>query len=48
MGISRWSNELVVRQFQATNDVNAEAEEATVLEAVTRRRPVKIQQTEKS
>jgi hypothetical protein len=29
-------------------DVNAEVEEATALEAVTRRQPVKIQQTEKT
>jgi hypothetical protein len=28
--------------------VNTEAEEATSLEAVTRRQPVKIQQTERS
>jgi hypothetical protein len=37
-----------VRQSPASKDVNTEAEEATTLEAVTRRRPVKIQQTEKS
>jgi hypothetical protein len=39
---------LVVRQSLAIKDVNMEAEEATVLEAVTRRQPVKIQQTEKT
>jgi hypothetical protein len=39
--------ELVVRQSPASKDVNAEAEEAMALEAVTRRQPVKIQQTEK-
>jgi hypothetical protein len=39
---------LVVRQSSASKDVNMEAEEATVLEAVTRRQPVKIQQTEKT
>jgi hypothetical protein len=43
-----WSNELVVRLSPATNDVNTESEEATALEAVTRRQPVKIQQTEKT
>jgi hypothetical protein len=36
----------VVRQSLATKDVNTEAEEAIALEAVTRRQPVKIQQTE--
>jgi hypothetical protein len=34
-----------VRQSPASEDVNMEAEEATVLEAVTRQQPVKIQQT---
>jgi hypothetical protein len=29
-------------------DVNTEAEEVTALEAVTRRQPAKVQQTEKS
>jgi hypothetical protein len=37
-----WSNELVVRQSPASKDVNSEAEEATALETVTRRQPVKI------
>jgi hypothetical protein len=32
----------------AGKDVNTEAEEATALEAVTRRQPVKLQQTEKT
>jgi hypothetical protein len=36
-----------VRQSLASKDVNTEAEEATALEAVTRRQPVKIQQTKK-
>jgi hypothetical protein len=36
----------VVRQSPANKDVNTEAEEPTILEAVTRRQPVKIQQTE--
>jgi hypothetical protein len=40
--------ELVVRQSPANKDVNTEAEEATALEAVTRRKPVKVQQTEKT
>jgi hypothetical protein len=40
--------ELVVRQTPARKGVNTEAEEATVLEAVTRRQPVKIQQIEKT
>jgi hypothetical protein len=39
--------ELDVKQSPASNDVNTEAEEATALEAITRRQPVKIQQTEK-
>jgi anti-sigma factor RsiW len=47
LGVS-WSNELVVRQSLASKDVNTEAEEAMALEAVTRRRPVKIQQTKKT
>jgi hypothetical protein len=38
--------ELVVRQPLARNDVYTEAEEATTLEAVTRRQPVKIQENE--
>jgi hypothetical protein len=37
-----------VRQSPASKDVNTEAEEATVLEAFTRRQPMKIQQTEKA
>jgi hypothetical protein len=37
-----------VRQSSASKVVNTEAEEATVLEAVTRRQPVKIRQTEKT
>jgi hypothetical protein len=37
-----------VRQSPASKDVNTEAEETTVLEAVTRPQPLKIQQTEKS
>jgi hypothetical protein len=40
--------ELVVGQSPASMDVNTEAEEATALEAVTRRQPVKMQQTEKT
>jgi hypothetical protein len=31
-----------------SKDVNTESEEATALEAVTRRLPIKIQQTEKT
>jgi hypothetical protein len=38
--------EVVVRQSPVTKDVNMEAEEATALKAVTRRQPVKTQQTE--
>jgi hypothetical protein len=41
-------NELLVRQSPASKDVETEAEEATALEAVTRRQPVKIQQTVKT
>jgi hypothetical protein len=37
-----------VKQSPASKDVNIEAEGATALEAVTRRKPVKIQQTEKT
>jgi hypothetical protein len=37
-----------VRQSLVSKDVNMEAEEAAALEAVTRRQPVKIQQTEKA
>jgi hypothetical protein len=37
-----------VRQSPASKDVNREAETATVLKAVTRRQPVKIEQTKKS
>jgi hypothetical protein len=40
-----WS---VLRHSPVSKDVNTEVEEATALEAVTRRKPVKIQQTEKS
>jgi hypothetical protein len=36
-----------VRRPKASKDVNTEAEEATALEAVTRRQPVKIQQAKK-
>jgi hypothetical protein len=38
----------VGRQSPARKGVNTEAEDATALEAVTRRQPVKIQQTEKT
>jgi hypothetical protein len=37
-----------VRQSPTSKDVNTEAEEAMALEAVTRRRLVKMQQSEKS
>jgi hypothetical protein len=37
-----------VRKSHASKDVNTEAEEATVLEAGTRRQSVKTQQTEKT
>jgi hypothetical protein len=36
----------VVRNSPASKDVKADVEEVTVLEAVARRQPVKIQQTE--
>jgi hypothetical protein len=39
--------QLVARYFPASKGVNTEAEEATALEAVTRRQPVKTQKTEK-
>jgi hypothetical protein len=35
-----------VRQSPATKNVNTEAEEATALEVVTRRQPVKAQETD--
>jgi hypothetical protein len=35
-----------VRESPASKDVNMEAEEATALEAVTRRQPMTIEQTE--
>jgi hypothetical protein len=38
----------VVRYSPSSKDVNTEDEEATALEAVTRRQPVKIQQAEKT
>jgi hypothetical protein len=37
-----------VRQSPASKDVDTGAEEATALEAVTRRQPVKTQQSEKT
>jgi hypothetical protein len=37
LGVSSSSSELVVRHLSASMDVNAEAEDATALEAVTRR-----------
>jgi hypothetical protein len=40
------SNELFVKQSPASKDVNTEAKEATAIEAVTRRQPLKVQQTE--
>jgi hypothetical protein len=47
LGVS-WINEFVVRQSPASKDMNMDAEEATTLEAVTRRQPVKPQQAEKT
>jgi hypothetical protein len=43
-----WEFELVVRQSPTSKDVNKEVEEATALESVTRRQPVKIQQNVKT
>jgi hypothetical protein len=40
--------QLVIRQSPAKKGMNTGAEKATALEAVTRRQPVKIQQTEKT
>jgi hypothetical protein len=40
--------ELVVRYSPASTDVNMEVDGCTVLEAVTRQRQVKTQQSEKS
>jgi hypothetical protein len=37
-----------MRELPPGKDVNTEANKATVLEAVTRRQPVKLQQTEKT
>jgi hypothetical protein len=39
---------LAGRQSPTSKDMNTEAEEATMLEAITRRQPVKIQQTKKT
>jgi hypothetical protein len=36
-----------VRPLSASMDVNTEAQEATALEAITRRQPMNIQQTER-
>jgi hypothetical protein len=46
----RWppACELVARHSPVSKGVDTEAEEATALEAVTRRKPMKIQQTEKT
>jgi hypothetical protein len=44
--LEKW--ELFARQSLTSKDVNTEAEEATALEAITKRQPLKIQQTEKS
>jgi hypothetical protein len=43
-----WSNELVVGYSAGSKDVNTEVEGSTALVAVTRRQPVKIQETEKT
>jgi hypothetical protein len=40
--------QLAVRRSSISMDVNTELEEATALEAVTRRQPVKIEQTVKT
>jgi hypothetical protein len=37
-----------VRQLPASEEVNTKAEEATALEGVTRRQPVKVQQNVKN
>jgi hypothetical protein len=37
-----------VKKSPTSKDMNTEAEEATALEAVTRKQPVKIQQPEKT
>jgi hypothetical protein len=37
-----------MRQTPASKDVNTDADEAVAFEDVTRRQPVKIQQTEKN
>jgi hypothetical protein len=37
-----------VRSLPASEDINTEVEEATALEAVTRRQPLKMQQAEKT
>jgi hypothetical protein len=42
------ARELAERLSLASKNVNPEAEEATALETVARRQPVKIQQTEKT
>jgi hypothetical protein len=47
LGVSQMEQRVSCRQPPAREDVNMEAEEATALEAVTRRQPIKTQQTEK-
>jgi hypothetical protein len=47
-GLVSWSNESLARRSPTNKGVNTEADEATALEAVTRRQPVKIQQAEKT
>jgi hypothetical protein len=42
------SLQTAVRQLPGSKDVNKEAEEATAMEAITRRQLVKIQQTKKT
>jgi hypothetical protein len=46
----RWPHawELFVRESSASKDVKTVADEATAWKAVTRRQPVKIQETEKN
>jgi hypothetical protein len=47
LGGGSLSNAWVVRKSPARKDVDTEDEETTTLEAVTRRQPVKLQETEK-
>jgi hypothetical protein len=43
-----WSSKCVLRQSAASKDVNTEAEEATALQAVSRRQPIEMELIEET